>query len=107
MNQMGGVIATLLAGLLSNLSWRASFLVYLLGLLSILLCLCFLPSDHLSQASSETESTAHPLRTYFVYIFAMFLLMSTFFLCPSQLRLGDQFQRRGSHPIYRPHHGRR
>ena len=87
MNQMGGVIATLLAGLLSNLSWRASFLVYLLGLLSILLCLCFLPSDHLSQASSETESTAHPLRTYFVYIFAMFLLMSTFFLYPANFAL--------------------
>ena len=29
MNQLGGVIATLLAGLLAGISWRASFLVYL------------------------------------------------------------------------------
>ena len=29
MNQMGGVIATLLSGLLANIVWKASFLVYL------------------------------------------------------------------------------
>ena len=32
MNQMGGVIATLLSGLLANISWRVSFLVYLMGI---------------------------------------------------------------------------
>lgn len=37
MNQMGGVIATLLSGLLANISWRVSFLVYLMGLISIVL----------------------------------------------------------------------
>ena len=31
MNQMGGVIATLISGLLAGISWRASFLVYLLS----------------------------------------------------------------------------
>ena len=45
MNQMGGVIATLLSGLLANISWRASFLVYLMGLISIVLCLIYLPND--------------------------------------------------------------
>lgn len=80
MNQMGGVIATLLAGLLSQLNWRASFLVYLLGLLSIVLCLGFLPSDRLDQPQHAEEASAagSPFRTYFVYILAMFLLMSIF-----------------------------
>lgn len=93
MNQMGGVIATLLAGLLSNLSWRASFLVYLLGLVSILLCLFFLPADHIAQenqkeaSASEKAASSPVLRTYFVYIFAMFLLMSVFFIYPSNFAL--------------------
>lgn len=45
MNQMGGVIATLLAGMLAAISWRASFLVYLLGLICFVLCMLFLPND--------------------------------------------------------------
>ena len=88
MNQMGGVIATLLAGLLSQLNWRASFLVYLLGLLSFLLCLGFLPSDRLSQPQhTETHAGRSPFRTYFVYILAMFLLMSIFFIYPANFAL--------------------
>ena len=88
MNQMGGVIATLLAGLLSQLNWRASFLVYLLGLLSIVLCLGFLPSDRLGQPQhAETNAERSPFRTYFVYILAMFLLMSIFFVYPANFAL--------------------
>ena len=49
MNQMGGVVATLLSGLLANISWRASFLVYLMGLISIVLCLIYLPNDKITQ----------------------------------------------------------
>ena len=45
MNQMGGVIATLATGLLSSISWRLSFLVYLMGLLSIVLCLLYVPNE--------------------------------------------------------------
>ncbi|MFR6378524.1 MAG: MFS transporter [Evtepia sp.] len=89
MNQMGGVIATLLAGLLSQLNWRASFLVYLLGLLSIVLCLGFLPSDRLDQPQHAEEANAagSPFRTYFVYILSMFLLMSIFFVYPANFAL--------------------
>ena len=89
MNQMGGVIATLLAGLLSQLNWRASFLVYLLGLLSIVLCLGFLPSDRLDQPQHAEEASADgsPFRTYFIYILAMFLLMSIFFVYPANFAL--------------------
>ena len=51
MNQMGGVIATLLAGLLASVNWRASFLVYLMGLISIVLCAAFLPNHSMSAAN--------------------------------------------------------
>lgn len=95
MNQMGGVVATLLSGLLANISWRASFLVYLMGLISIVLCLIYLPNDKIVQEdpASPEEKTQKPakaaarFRAYLVYILAMFLLMSTFFLYPANFAL--------------------
>ena len=87
MNQMGGVVATILAGLLANLSWRASFLIYLMGLLSIVLCLVFLPNDSIAPPKGENETRGTVLRTYFRYILAMFLLMSAFFLYPANFAL--------------------
>ncbi|MBQ8083728.1 MAG: MFS transporter [Clostridia bacterium] len=96
MNQIGGVVATLLAGVLSAVNWRASFLVYLLGLISVVLCALFLPNDRLG-GSRETEEQADEtadakpekvsvitsIKTYYKYIIAMFLLMSCFFLYPA------------------------
>ena len=91
MNQLGGVIATLLAGLLAGISWRASFLVYLLGLGSILLCLRFLPKGGIPRQAPTAQAADTPapggLRTFFVYVLAMFLLMSTFFLYPANFAL--------------------
>ncbi len=84
MNQMGGVIATLLSGLLANISWRASFLVYLLGLLSIILCLLFLPNDQIRQTQSSKKPTLGKLwQSYHIHIIAIFLLMSAFFVYPA------------------------
>jgi len=59
MNQMGGVIATLIAGVLAAISWRTSFLVYLLGLICIVLCLLFLPNDKLSSIGSPQRNTGY------------------------------------------------
>lgn len=88
MNQMGGVISTLLAGLLAGLSWRASFAVYLLGLISLILCMIFLPNDkiHIVQ-KQETKSAGERKRSYFPYIISMFFLMSAFFVYPSNFAM--------------------
>lgn len=105
MNQMGGVLATLLAGVLAQISWRASFLVYLLGLISIVLCACFLPNDVISRATEPSRSDTkrdgtgtaaeeseelrrrHPLIRYNRFVIAMFLLMTAFFLYPSNFAI--------------------
>lgn len=93
MNQMGGVIATLLSGLLANFSWRASFLVYLMGLISIVLCLVYLPNDKIVQkspaktAGSAAANHSGVFRANSVYILAIFLLMSAFFLYPSNFAM--------------------
>ena len=108
MNQMGGVIATLIAGILAAVSWRASFLVYLLGLICAVLCLFFLPNDRLS-SDSDSEDTPvtsgkssgssniaeeadeirkrHPFIRYYSYIISMFLLMMIFFLYPTNFAI--------------------
>ncbi|MBR1704737.1 MAG: MFS transporter [Clostridia bacterium] len=87
MNQIGGVVATLLAGVLSAVNWRASFLVYLLGLVSVVLCFLFLPNDRLGErkgdVAQEKPSVLQSFKTYYKYVVGMFLLMSCFFLYPA------------------------
>ena len=106
MNQMGGVVATLLSGVLATISWRLSFLVYLMGFFSIILCVIFVPNDriHRSEESAvdresdksavarAAEESANPdnkgvFRQNYVYIIAMFLLMTTFFLYPANFAM--------------------
>ena len=81
MNQMGGVIATLVSGVLASISWRASFLVYLMGLISIVLCLIFLPNDKIGGRNGGKEQGV--FKEYYVFIIAIFILMFTFFVYPS------------------------
>lgn len=85
MNQMGGVIATLAAGLLASVSWRLSFLVYLLGLLSIVLCLLFLPNENIGLEAGKKEKGV--FSNYYPFAVAMFLLMFTFFVYPAEFAI--------------------
>lgn len=98
MNNMGGVIATLISGALATVSWRISFLVYLMGLISIVLCAAFMPNDKIQsdeaderRGSAEPEhvipSTGQVFRSNYVYIIAMFLEMSTFFIYPANFAM--------------------
>ncbi|MEE1035408.1 MAG: MFS transporter [Agathobacter sp.] len=81
MNQMGGVIATLISGLLAAISWRASFMVYLMGLMCIILCALFLPNEKIAGPDNKRESGV--FKRYYPFVIAMFLLMFTFFVYPS------------------------
>lgn len=87
-NQLGGVIATLLAGLLAGISWRLSFMVYLMGLISIVLCLIFLPNDRIGGAAQPDEAQRGGVfRRNLTHIAAMFLLMSAFFVYPANFAI--------------------
>jgi len=81
MNQLGGVVATLLAGLLSSVSWRLSFMVYLLGLISIILVMLHLPNDKL--VSKNARMPAKKLLKFHPSVIGMFLEMMIFFVFPS------------------------
>lgn len=89
-NQLGGVVATLLAGVLANISWRLSFLVYLMGLISIVLCLIFMPNDRIRESAKpgeKSESSDGVWRRNWGYILCMFLLMTAFFIYPANFAI--------------------
>lgn len=88
MNMMGGVVATLIAGFLAMVSWRLSFLVYLLGLISIILVLLWMPNERIFQSkASDKKKHGNLFASYYPWIVGMFLLMVNFFNYPSNFAL--------------------
>ncbi len=81
MNQMGGVIATLISGFLAGFSWRASFLVYLMGLSSMVLCVMFMPKEKIGGNDGKKQTGV--FQKNYMFILAVFLSMFTFFVYPS------------------------
>lgn len=80
MNQLGGVIANLLAGLLAGINWNFAFIVYLLGLVAIVLVLKYLPEEHLN---SSGRISVKLLGKYHGSVVSLFLLMIVFFVYPT------------------------
>ncbi len=107
MNQMGGVVATLLSGLISNISWNYSFLVYLLGIIAVMLVAVFLPNERLVTGNetmknapdyyeSETGITKarknpdHPVASLMRFapsVVGMYLQMLLFFIFPTNFAI--------------------
>lgn len=94
MNQMGGVIATLAAGMLASVSWRLSFLVYLMGLVSVALCMRYLPNEHISIGTGTEEKIQKQDKkekpvffTYYKFAIVMFIFMFTFFIYPAEFAM--------------------
>ena len=86
LNMMGGVVATLIAGGLAMISWRLSFLVYLLGLISIVLCLIWMPNEKIYD-SGKSSGSELSLTKFLPEIICMFILSFTFFVYPASFAL--------------------
>ena len=84
MNQMGGVVATFLAGMLAGISWNYAFLVYLLGLIAIILVAAFLPNERLSGRGGVSLSL---LKRFHPSVVGMLLVMVLFFIYPTNFAL--------------------
>jgi MFS family permease len=85
MNQMGGVVATLLAGLLANIQWNYGFLVYLMGLVALVLVFIFLPNEQLSSKGSKLSAAT--LVRFHPSVIGMLLLMIIFFIYPTNFAI--------------------
>ncbi len=86
MSQMGGVIATLLSGLLANINWNASFLVYLLGLPALVLVAVNLPNDRLQSGSPKMDRSSS-LKRFAPSVIGMYLQMLLFFIFPTNFAI--------------------
>ncbi len=84
MNQMGGVVATLLAGLLATIEWRYAFLVYLMGLIALVMVWIWLPDEQLGSANKRgVPFQPRQLLKFHPSVIGMLLLMMVFFIFPT------------------------
>ena len=84
MNQMGGVVATFLAGILTGIGWNYAFLVYLLGFMAIILVALFLPNERLSGGAGISLGL---IKRFHPSVTGMFLVMILFFIYPTNFAL--------------------
>ncbi|MDD4649017.1 MAG: MFS transporter [Desulfoplanes sp.] len=85
---LGGIIATLLSGLLASISWRASFYIYLLGIPVGMLVFSFLPDRQPTKTSEkQPENVAATLGLYALWGIGMFLVMAAFYTIPVNIAL--------------------
>ncbi|MBQ8127258.1 MAG: MFS transporter [Prevotella sp.] len=88
MNQMGGVVATLLAGLLATISWNDAFLVYLLGLTALVMVWLWLPDEQLGSANKRgVPFQPRQLLKFHPSVVGMLLLMTIFFIFPTNFAI--------------------
>ena len=84
MNQMGGVVATLLAGLLATIEWNYAFLVYLLGLIALVMVWLWLPDEQLGSDNKRgVPFQPRQLLKFHPSVVGMWLLMMIFFIFPT------------------------
>ncbi|MBR1414387.1 MAG: MFS transporter [Prevotella sp.] len=88
MNQMGGVVATLLAGLLATVQWNYAFLVYLLGLTALVMVWLWLPDEQLGSANKRgVPFEPRQLLKFHPSVVGMLLLMMIFFVYPTNFAI--------------------
>lgn len=88
MNQMGGVVATPLAGLLAGIGWQWAFLVYLLGVFAIVMVVRYLPDEHLGSANKRgIPFKPRQLLKFHPSVNGMLLLMMIFFIYPTNFAI--------------------
>ncbi len=88
MNQMGGVVATLLAGLLATVEWNYAFLVYLMGLVALVMVWLWLPDEQLGSANKRgVPFQPRQLLKFHPSVVGMLLLMMIFFIFPTNFAI--------------------
>ena len=88
MNQMGGVVGTLMAGILGSIDWNYAFLVYLFGLIALLMILRWLPNERLGSSNKRGKAfEPRQLLKFHPSVFGMLLLTIVFFVFPTNFAM--------------------
>lgn len=100
MNQLGGVVATLLAGLLAIVDWNYCFLVYLLGVVALGLVVLYLPNERIGTHDKQGRTfTPRHLLKFHPSVVGMLLVMLIFFIYPTNFALVTRAQTSLSLPV--------
>ena len=87
MNYLGGVVATLVTGVLCMLSWNAPFLVYAMALIALVPCALYLPADRIAQRGQANAYSLKNFVQFHPYIIGMLFVMSIFFIYPTNFAI--------------------
>lgn len=88
MNQMGGVVGTLLAGVLASIEWNYAFLVYILGLAALIMIIRWLPNEKLGTTKQgSTAFNPKQLLKFHPSVIGLFLLTMIFFVFPTNFAI--------------------
>lgn len=85
MNNLGGIIALVLSGVLVSINWRYSFAIYSLGILVLIMSIFFLPKADLSKAKDGLDLKS--IRKILPYALTMFATMVIFYTLPSNFSI--------------------
>lgn len=81
MNQMGGVVGTLLAGVLASIAWNDSFYVYIFGLVALVMIIRWLPNEKLGSSNKRGKAFEPRQLLKFHPSVIGILLLTMVFLC--------------------------
>lgn len=88
MNQMGGVVGTLLAGALASIEWNYAFLVYILGLIALFMIIRWLPNEKLNSSNKNGKAfELGQLLKFHPSVIGMLLLTMVFFVFPTNFAI--------------------
>lgn len=96
-SNLGGIITTILSGVLAKLSWRYAFYVYLIGVLVLLLIVFVLPKQVRKETDNLNKSKV-PLSIYKLTILAI-LTMVAFYAIPTNMALFMENEKLGDSGI--------
>lgn len=85
MNNLGGILAMILAGYLVSINWRYSFAVYLLALLPLIFVVLFLPNADLNKSDNKVNKKT--IKKIYPYVISMFIVMVIFYALPSNFSI--------------------
>lgn len=88
MNNLGGIVALFLSGILAAFSWRYSFLVYGGAIIPLILCFIYLPNEHLRKKPlGDVTNKWHILPLFIIAFLAMvnlYAMVANFAMVASQ-----------------------
>ena len=88
MNQMGGVVGTLLAGVLASIEWNYSFYVYVFGLIALLMIVRWLPNEKLGSENKRGKAfEPRQLLKFHPSVVGILLLTMVFFVFPTNFAI--------------------